>query len=115
MGDQNEFNLREWAECREWEGNNRELAEEGRDLQNYGLYTGPGCTDDGKDIKLGVYTDYMCSQPSDKSYSDISYGRELPYENGGLGTSSNCFACAGYDNGNYELSEFCERLYEWSG
>lgn len=104
------FKVDEYVECREYEmenddGNQNQMA----------YYIGPACTDDGKDVRLQVYYDEACSMvPEDVTFEDISNGWSLPYEEGGL-VSQNCLACAEYDDGNYELKEMCEQLYQNSG
>jgi hypothetical protein len=105
------FKVDEYVECREYEQEN----DDGN--QNaYPYYIGPGCTADGKDIKLELYYDEACSQvPEEVTFSDISNGWTLPFSDGGL-VSTNCISCSEYnDNGEYELKEMCMGLYESAG
>ena len=64
-----------------YNGGNRKLQE------NYNQwYIGPGCTSDGKDIKLKLYRDQYCTYAPGTRLSDIVYGwaNGMPYEEGGL-------------------------------
>jgi len=114
MNQDDQFNIDEFSECREYQ------AEDNGDGDNNGgnnavYYVGPTCDDDG-DIRLGFFSDYMCSTvPEDVTFEDISNGWTLPYSSGGL-TGRGCESCSAYnDNGEYQVSEMCQQLYEWSG
>lgn len=103
-----QWNMNEFAECREVEVDNDADDQDGNDVQ---YFMGPTCSDEG-DIKMGFFSDETCTTvPDGVTFEDISNGWSLPYEDGGLVTKY-CEACAGYDNGNYELSEMCAQLYE---
>lgn len=105
------FKVDEYAECREYEQEN----DDGNNNNAYAYFIGPACTDDGKDVKLAMFYDEACSQvPEEVTFEDVSNGWALPYGEGGL-VSTSCLACAEYDEGNYELKEMCEQLYEQSG
>jgi hypothetical protein len=109
--DDDHFNIDEYSECREWEVDNDDDGNaDGGDV----YYVGPAC--DGSGIKLGFFSDDTCTTvPNGVSFEDISNGWTLPYSSGGLVTNY-CEACAGYnDNGEYEVSDMCAQLYEWSG
>ena len=83
---------------------------------NGGLYyyVGPTCTEDGLDIRLGVFSDSSCSVESSDTFASISGGKSLPFENGGL-VSNQCVACAYYDDdGNYEVKDLCMDLYDYA-
>ena len=130
-----EFNLREYAECKEYEfpenddGNNnrRKLEEEA----NY--YVGAYCSENGGHIYLGLFTDDTCSEFADSSggaqtFATLSYGESLPYSSTTL-IGSECMSCKetqqaneqnqqeGGDDANDadEVKESCENLYMTSG
>lgn len=111
--DDDEFNIEEYGECREFEVDNDA---DGDDGYQYQYYVGPACGEDGKDIKLDFFIDEGCQTTSEEvTFEDISNGMALPYSSGGL-VANACESCSGYnDNGEYELSEFCMRLYENAG
>jgi hypothetical protein len=105
------FNVEEFVECREYEQEN----DDGN--QNaYPYYIGPACTEDGTDVKLELFYDEACSSvPEEVTFEDISNGWTMPYSSGGL-VSTQCQSCSEYnDNGEYELKEMCQQLYEDSG
>lgn len=108
MGDDDNFRLDEYAECREYENDND-------DGNGYAYYIGPACTEDGTDVKLELYYDEACTQvPEDVTFEDISNGWTMPYSDGGV-VSTSCGSCMDVnDDGEYELREMCERLYEES-
>jgi hypothetical protein len=105
------FKVDEYAECREYEQEN----DDGNN-NAYPYYIGPACTEDGTDVRLQIFYDEACSQvPEEVTFEDISNGWSLPYEDGGL-VSTSCQSCSEYnDNGEYELKEMCMQLYENSG
>ena len=109
------FNIEEYGECREYEVDQDNDDENNNGNQQAQYYVGPACGDDGASIKLGFFSDYLCSyEPEDVTFEDISNGWSLPYSSG-LVTNA-CEDCAGYnDNGEYEIGEMCMQLYEWSG
>jgi len=106
MQQDDNFNVEEYAECREYENEN----DDGNGNQ---YYIGPACTEDGTDVMLQLFSDEACQYvPEDVTFEDISNGWSMPYGDGGL-VSNYCTGCAGYDDdGNYELKEMCEQLYE---
>mmetsp|Transcript_20255 Transcript_20255/g.43702 ORF Transcript_20255/g.43702 Transcript_20255/m.43702 type:complete len:348 (+) Transcript_20255:101-1144(+) len=118
-----EFNLQEYAECREADMNMEDEDEdEGRrrlegNQQFY--YIGPKCIDImdskgkkvvGSDIGLGFFTDQYCSQESEITYYELT-GSDIPYSTGGLGGQYK--ACSAVnDDGEYEVSEMCQGMAE---
>lgn len=111
-GDDNQFNIEEFAECRQWEVD-QDADDEDAEQQVY--YVGPTCSEDGG-ITLGFFSEYTCQTvPSDVTFEDISNGWSLPYSSSAL-ISTGCESCSGYnDNGEFEISEMCMRMYENSG
>jgi len=108
MQQYDDFDVQEYAECREYENQND-------NGNGYAYYVGPACSEDGSDIKLQLYYDEYCTTvPDGISFEDISGGWSMPYSEGGL-VSKYCNSCVGYDNGNYELKEMCEQLYQSAG
>merc|ERR1712216_779171 len=111
MYNDDNFDMKEFAECREYE------ADQDADDDNAAqYYVGPACAEDGLDIKLDLFQDQYCSVASDEvTFEDISNGMSLPYSSGGL-ISNYCESCyTANDDGEYELSEMCMKLYENSG
>jgi hypothetical protein len=105
--------MNEFGECREFEVDGD--ADGGENYQQQ-YYVGPACSEDGTGIKLDFFTDEACTKTSEEvTFEDISNGLALPYSSGGL-VSNGCESCSGYnDNGEYELSEMCMKLYENAG
>jgi hypothetical protein len=103
------FNVGEFTECRQYENQNQA---EGEEAVVY--YIGPACVS-GSDIGLALFTDQYCSTPAEGvSFEDLS-GMELPFGSGGL-VSSSCLSCTeSNDNGETAVAEMCERLYEDAG
>lgn len=102
-----QFRVDEYAECREYE------MEQGDDDGEQAQYwIGPTCTADGADIGLAVFSDEGCSYASETTFEEISNGWTLPYEEGGL-VSTSCIDCISYtDDGAYELREMCQEIYQ---
>lgn len=105
------FKVEEFGECREYEAD-----QDGNDNGEEVFYfVGPACSEDGTDIVLDLFSEETCVTKSEVTFEEISAGVSLPYTSGGL-VSKYCESCKGYnDNGEYELSEMCMRLYENSG
>jgi LPXTG-motif cell wall-anchored protein len=114
MQNDDNFNVDEYSECREYEVDNGD-DDGGNAYEGYSFYVGPTCGD-ADDIKMGFFTEYTCTTESTEvTFADISNGWTLPYSTGGLVTDS-CETCAGYaDDGTYELSEMCSTLYANAG
>lgn len=103
------FKVDEYAQCRQYE---QEANDDGQAQQAY--YIGPACTENGKDIKLELFSDQYCSQAAtDVTFEQISNGWTMPYSDGGL-VSTSCISCTDYNN-NGELRQMCTTLYEYSG
>ena len=107
------FKVDEYTECREYEQENDDA---NQNDQAYPYYIGPACTEDGADVKLELFYDETCSSvPEGVTFSDISNGWTLPFGTGGL-ISTSCQSCMEYnDDGEYELKEMCQELYQDSG
>jgi len=73
-------------------------------------YIGPGCTEDGASVKLGLYEDQYCYEESETSFETISNGWSLPYSGGGL-VSTQCTDCTDDDG---DIREMCLDLYDYS-
>ncbi|KAL3916146.1 MAG: hypothetical protein SGILL_005313 [Bacillariaceae sp.] len=88
-----------------YNGGNRKLQD-----NDYGTwYIGPGCTSDGKDIRLGLYRDQYCTYSPGTKIQDISYGwnQGFPFEDGGL-IPNMCHQCMIRDQDyNLEVNSFC--------
>jgi hypothetical protein len=110
------FKVEEFGECREYEADQDAEEDGGNNNNQYQYFVGPACTEEGDGIRLAMFLDEGCSTESTEvTFEDISNGVSLPYSSGGL-VSNYCESCSGYnDNGEYELSEMCMRLYENSG
>lgn len=90
-----------------------------------GLFVGPYCSSNGKNIFLGVFHDETCSYQAEAGiYEKFSYGQALPYSSESI-ISSECISCKepqdanDQNNGDQqdedEVLEICERLYEDAG
>jgi hypothetical protein len=118
MGDDDAFNLEEYAECGEYEAPaerrlskkiKRNLEEAEEEVQ---YFIGPTCSEG--DIKLQLFSDEDCTAESDVDFTTISGGMNLPYSSGGL-VPTDCKACyETNDNGEEEISDFCMQNYEAS-
>merc|ERR1719464_797834 len=119
--EEEEFELREYAECQQWEfeNNNRRKLE---DEVEY--FVGPYCADQGGKIYLGLFTDDTCTQFADEyggkeTFATMSYGKELPYSESTM-VGSECMSCmeprdVNENNDNDEededeVKESCEEL-----
>jgi hypothetical protein len=111
MQQDDNFNIAEYGECREYE---QENDDEYGNAQAY--YIGPACTEDGLDIQLQLFSDDACQTvPEDVTFEEISNGWTLPYSDGGL-VSTNCISCADQDDdGEVEVSMLCQGVYEDAG
>mmetsp|Transcript_16208 Transcript_16208/g.44874 ORF Transcript_16208/g.44874 Transcript_16208/m.44874 type:complete len:374 (+) Transcript_16208:236-1357(+) len=96
------FDVDEFGQCSEYEADTDDDGKE--------YYIGPGCTADGKGVKMGVYEDKYCYQESQTSFETLSNGWGLPYSNGGL-VSTQCTSCTDDDGA---LREMCLDLYDTS-
>lgn len=114
------FNVAEYMECNEAAFGNA-----------YGYsqqyYIGPVCSNSGRAIHLGVFTDNQCtSKAPSGTYEKYNYGSTLPYSSESL-VKNSCISCMkqaenqnGGENdgngGNYyqqpEVNESCTQLYE---
>lgn len=96
-----------FAQCAAY---NQDMDDQAQGESQY--YVGPGCTSNGKDIKLAVFDDQYCQTESSTSFEEISNGWTLPFSDGGL-VSSQCLKCSEEDgNGGYGLKEMCATFYE---
>ena len=122
--DEEEWDLKEMAECRQYEfrndGNRRSLEEEEAQY-----YVGAYCSKNGGDIYLGLFTEDTCSQFADEyggreTFAALSYGKTLPYSSKAM-VGSDCTSCMEYNDNQDdqddedEVREACEQLYESSG
>ena len=111
MQQDDNFKVEEFGECREYKAD--QDGDNGDEEAVY--YVGPACSADGIDIVLDMFTEETCTTQSEVTFESISAGLSLPYTTGGL-VSHYCESCMGYnDNGEQELSEMCQGLYENSG
>lgn len=91
------------------------------------LYAGPMCSNDGEQIKIGVFADQYCSVHTNNNIKDYlgqdDNGNNIQLSYGLMKKlySSNCISCiednGNNNNGQYngyanEPNEFCENLYE---
>ena len=94
-------NLDNVAQCTEYQSGN----------SNKAYYIGPSCTENGKDVQVGVFTDAYCQNRANVDFAQLS-GASSSYSNGGL-VSSSCIPCAEKDeNGDYVARDLCGTLYE---
>jgi hypothetical protein len=95
------FDGQKFGECVEYEDD---------ESGETGYFIGPGCTADGKGVRMAVFEDKYCYQVSETSFGTISNGWGLPYSNGGL-ISTQCTSCVDNDG---DMREMCLDLYELS-
>jgi hypothetical protein len=107
------FKVDEYAECREYEVEQNDDANQ-QDGYQMQYFIGPACTEDGTDVKLELYYDEACSQKQEEvTFEEISNGWTMPFEDGGL-VSQSCISCVDWNNGG-ELRDMCMELYEGAG
>ena len=115
--EEDEFNLEEYAECREADLEMEEEEEENEDRkrkldEEYAEYyfIGPQCSSDGMDIELGFFSDETCTTTSETSFYEL-VGSSLPYSEGGLsGGKTSCYTKN--DDGDVEAAEICTEMFE---
>lgn len=120
--DEDEFQLNEYAECREADMDMDE-DDEGRKKrkleQEQMFYIGPACNEEGDDIVLDFFSNEACTTKAVSPYTYYELtGQNIPYYDGGLANlvAKNGFtSCTQYDDGNYEVSEMCQEIYENAG
>lgn len=98
------FDGGDFGQCTEYEVKDDDDSED----ENIVYYVGPGCTEDGTGLKMGVYEDKYCYKESQTSFETISNGWSLPYNSGGL-VSTQCTGCTDDDG---QIREMCLDLYE---
>lgn len=99
------FDGGDFGQCTEFEVDDNDDNDE-----NVAYYVGPGCTEDGKGVKMGLYEDKYCYSESQTAFETISNGWSLPYSTGGL-VSTQCIGCTDDDG---QIREMCLDLYEAS-
>jgi len=111
-GGNNQFDVKEYAECAQYNFGRRRKLEDGVQY-----YLGPYCAAQGGEIRLGLFTDETCTTFSSTSFTSLT-GYDLPYsESPGL-AGSLCLSCTDQDNngdGEADVKEVCEYLYSMSG
>jgi len=122
--DDGEFNLEDYAECREADMDMDEDEDEGRkrklEEQWDQYYIGPKCVNVmdskgkkivGTDIALDFFADETCTTEAQVSYYELT-GQEIPYSTG-LGLYQEATKCASYnEDGELEIKEVCQQLVE---
>jgi len=103
------FDGDDFGQCSQYEGVNDD-GNGGNDNNDIAYYIGPGCTDDGKGVKMGVYEDEYCYEESGTSFETIANCWSLPYSSGGL-VSTQCTDCTDDDGA---IREMCLDLYDYS-
>lgn len=122
-----QFELEEYMECAQFDGGGRRRLD-GNEVE---YYIGPYCSDQGGKIYLGMFTDDTCSQFADSYAGVTTYkgftGESLPYSSESI-VSLQCIPCEplaeieeddgnanANDDGEVELKEVCEQLYQTAG
>jgi len=100
------FDGDDFGQCTQYEGEN----DDANGNNDIAYYIGPGCSEDGTGVKMGVYEDEYCYEESGTSFETISNGWSLPYNDGGL-VSTQCTDCTDDDGG---IREMCLDLYDYS-
>lgn len=129
-GQAEQLALDDYLVCAAYEGveqnddaNNRKLEDAAA-----GYYVGPYCSDNGGEIRLGMFTDDACTVFADDyggrvAFSDISGGATLPYSSDSI-VDTKCYSCeeaqennddANGDDAAVEAKEVCTDMYTASG
>jgi hypothetical protein len=119
-GDDNndyEFDLYENLEC-------ENVMDNDDDSNTARLYVGAYCSNNGKNIYLGEFTDRQCTQKAEAGSYYGLFGQELPYQDTSIVDSDKCLSClepveydddANNDNADGDqVREICEELYDRS-
>lgn len=118
--------INDYMECAQYEPpeveyyNNRKLEDAEAEY-----FLGPYCSDQGGEIKLGLFDDDTCTNFADSygyggrtTFEKISNGAEMPYSSSSL-IDTKCWSCAMVDNdndgGDIETTEFCANAYMVAG
>jgi hypothetical protein len=112
----NDFEIDRYLEC--------EQVNNGNDDGTSALYVGAYCSDNGKSIFLGAFTNRQCTKHTSVDAYKTYTGYDLPYTSTSIVSSSNCVACkepSQYDD-DYNADkddadsvvEICEELYQRS-
>lgn len=96
------FDGGDFGQCTEYE------LEGDDDNNDVAYYIGPGCTEDGTSVKMGLYEDKYCYSESETSFETLSNGWSLPYGSGGL-VSTQCIGCTDNDG---QIRDMCVDLYD---
>ena len=125
--EEEKWELREMAECRNYEfenNNNRRLEQE-----EVEYYVGAYCSENGGNIYLGLFTEDTCSQFADEyggreTFASLTYGKALPYSDSTM-VGTECMSCKepadadengdGDNEDGDQVKESCEQLYEAAG
>eukprot|EP00542_Grammatophora_oceanica_P008937 CAMPEP_0194039138 /NCGR_PEP_ID=MMETSP0009_2-20130614/11302_1 /TAXON_ID=210454 /ORGANISM="Grammatophora oceanica, Strain CCMP 410" /LENGTH=375 /DNA_ID=CAMNT_0038681877 /DNA_START=149 /DNA_END=1276 /DNA_ORIENTATION=+ len=108
------FDVNDYVACAEFE-----LGGDGRRRLNddAAYYLGPYCADQGGEIHMGLFTDDTCTTFAGSGESTFydAMGYELPFSDISM-ISTRCLMCGASDgDGNYELKEVCDDIYQVSG
>ena len=126
-----DFNLYEALQCKQLEVNDQYKSYNQGQNADMKYYVGPYCSDNGKKILLGVFTEETCSWPAKTGvYESMNYGQSLPYAKKSI-LDSGCISCKEPSEDNQEnynnyqnqwdaedadvVTDVCERLYESAG
>lgn len=118
--EEEEFDLGDYADCKELEMENNNGDRRLEDEEN-ALYGGLYCGADGSAVYLGVFTDEQCSTHDNSNAYYKATGQSLPYSSKSI-IGSGCVSCenpyyANGDDDNQEnqVNEMCMELYEQAG
>jgi hypothetical protein len=132
MGDsgydgQSYFDAEQYMQCTElqWPNNSNNDNNANAEQQGMGLYIGPYCTNQGRSISLGMFTDADCTELVDNSKGRTTFksltGMTLPYSNENIVTMD-CLSCVekSSDNNNESskntnVAEMCQQVYSTAG
>jgi len=123
-----EFELEEYVECAQFDnGGRRRRRLDGNEVE---YFIGPYCSDQGGVINLGMFTDDTCTEFADDYAGIQTYkgftGETLPYSSDSI-VGMECIPCeplaeveeddgnANQNDGEVELKEACEQLYQTAG
>lgn len=112
--------LEQYSQCSQYESRKKRQLEENNESE---FYIGPYCSNQGQDIRLGLFTDDTCTEFADSNTGISTYkemtGMVLPYskaDSNSVVIDGMCYSCASESNSYYDgqssyITESCQNLY----
>jgi hypothetical protein len=106
QGENNDFYPGNYVQCQKLV-----LGDSGNNDQ---YYIGAYCANNGKEVRLGVFTNSFCTKMAPKGTYEKLYGSSLPYSTTSI-VSNDCLSCKQvYNNQGGQVTEACQNLYQVS-